>query len=929
MATVGNLQIGLSLLTAPALAALKSFEKSVAAAGVRTAAIGAGGLVATAAIAGAVVAAAQWEKQMKGVVRTFEDPTTGDALTLYSEKGQELSEQLRAIAREAPITHGEIAQIAETAGALGIALPDLEEFVTNVVQLSALSEDLTPDAVARAFGKIRTVTGLAAEDFDSFTSTVVALGQAGASTEGEILSMAQRASGVASLMGLSTQELLAMSAAMANIAERSEAGGTSIQRMFLITQANVTAMNDKLQAQADVLGLTKEQFAEAFEADSMATVLSYLSKLSSMETPDIFKSLAEAGIKDVRITRGFANIISAMQNANDVAGDLVESQQIADKAWADGTVGATQYAERTNNLFDNLQRLQNKIYDLGISVGDFLVPHLTNLVNIFSSIVDGIRAFADSSDQAKLVVDGITTAILGLMGLKFGAKLLRLFLPIPGAGRIIGAAWASVIGPAISGIGGLISGAATGAGALIGRFLATGIGSALMAAVPVAALAAIAVAVKMAGDAITTWQGTIKQLDQTRSVVQAAEAGEEFDFATKSAAELRAEAARLRAESDKMWAGQIHGVKLVTDLWSNVDHTFTALTDRAARYEAAADRVEGTMRDNAKTAAAYAGSVKGVADQMKALGMDSVKFAAPTMEKPKVPDISGAYAEEMRETRNAVAKGFGSVKAALQNAPQMIDIDTRIKNAEGRLRKTIRNVKRAVDADDPVNVQYWTKASAKAAKRVDTLKGTTHTTATAVAENFRQMGIDVKPVWTQMANHAKSRGQAARNSLIMSASQAAAGIKGALSGSLYSEGANLMSTLADGIRSQIDTVRAAAEAVAAAAGESTKHGSPPKVGPLKNIDKDGANLVYQLSKGMLSQKGLASRTGAEVARAFRPRLGADLTAAGGSVLGRRKENHYHVGTLIADERGIDKLEQRMSRRRQRRARARRLYNETS
>jgi hypothetical protein len=102
--------------------------------------------------------------------------------------------------------------------------------------------------------------------------------------------------------------------------------------------------------------------------------------------------------------------------------------------------------------------------------------------------------------------------------------------------------------------------------------------------------------------------------------------------------------------------------------------------------------------------------------------------------------------------------------------------------------------------------------------------------------------------------------------------------------------------------------------------------SPPRMGPLSTIDTDGAMLVKTLSGGMLSQKRLAAATGVTIAGAFRPALGANAIAANGLRRGGR-ENHFHIGTLVADDRGIDELDRRMNRRRKMKGRGAMRYQD--
>ena len=113
--------------------------------------------------------------------------------------------------------------------------------------------------------------------------------------------------------------------------------------------------------------------------------------------------------------------------------------------------------------------------------------------------------------------------------------------------------------------------------------------------------------------------------------------------------------------------------------------------------------------------------------------------------------------------------------------------------------------------------------------------------------------------------------------------------------------------------------------------------SPPKVGPLHDIDKWGPKLMDTWA-GPLERHGVARarRAGTAVAGAFAPAGGTPALAGGTPALaggfpapsgGAGGGDTINVGVLVADEAGLDELERRMSRRRRRTSRNRGLYND--
>ena len=132
---------------------------------------------------------------------------------------------------------------------------------------------------------------------------------------------------------------------------------------------------------------------------------------------------------------------------------------------------------------------------------------------------------------------------------------------------------------------------------------------------------------------------------------------------------------------------------------------------------------------------------------------------------------------------------------------------------------------------------------------------------------------------------------------------------------LSASGAAVVNSFANGMISAMPAVTDAANQVAAAAKPPLESQSPPKTGPLRNIDKWGVNLTKTWASGLSKGARYVAGAGDVVAGAFNPRLRAPAMAAGHAMQDRRRGDCYHVGTLIADERGLDELDRRTHKRR--------------
>jgi hypothetical protein len=134
----------------------------------------------------ATMAATQWETSWTDVTKTV-NATASEFDTL--EAG------LRGLAKTMPETHAQIAEVAASAGQLGIATSSIVEFTKTMIDAGRDDEPHRRRGgdVDRAADEHHALG--APEDVDNLGASLVALGNDGASTERDIIQMAQRIAG--------------------------------------------------------------------------------------------------------------------------------------------------------------------------------------------------------------------------------------------------------------------------------------------------------------------------------------------------------------------------------------------------------------------------------------------------------------------------------------------------------------------------------------------------------------------------------------------------------------------------------------------------------------------------------------------------------------------------------------------------------------
>ena len=419
----------------------------------------------TAAGGAALKTAIDFESAFAGVRKTVD----ASEETLAS-----LREEIRQMAKEMPASAVEIAGVAEAAGQLGIQTENIIGFTRTMIDLG-VATNMTAEEAATALARLANITQMPQEQFDRLGATIVELGNNLATTEAEIVEMGLRIAGAGAQIGLAESEILAFAGALSSVGIEAEAGGTAISRVMITIANAVQEGGEQLDLFAKVAGMSVSDFRKAFEEDAAMAIIAFIEGLARMsaEGENVFTILDELSLSEIRVR-------DALLRASG-AGDLFrESLEMANQAW-DENIALTQEAEqRYNTTESQLTILWNRIKDVGITLGDALIPVLLDFIDALQPVIDAIARAAEWFAALDPAVRNVILAITGIV---------------------------AALGPALIVFGSLLNAISTIAAflpTLKGLFLAlTGPIGLVIAAV--AGLAAVAFIVYRNWDSIVTW----------------------------------------------------------------------------------------------------------------------------------------------------------------------------------------------------------------------------------------------------------------------------------------------------------------------------------------------------------------------------------------------------------------------------------------
>jgi TP901 family phage tail tape measure protein len=374
----------------------------------RAALVMAGGMAL--ALGGAAKAAMDWETAWAGVTKTVNQGANETAEQFSAAMGQ-LESDLRGLATRLPSTHKEIAAVAEAAGQLGIERSAIAGFTETMVALG-VSTDLTADQAATAIAQIENVMGTAQNQTDRFGATLVALGNAGASTESEILSMAQRVAGAGKLIGLSEADVLGLSNAMASMGIQAELGGGAMQRTLLKMYQAVKSGGGALDGFAKIAGVSAEEFARRFEGRPIDAVTAFVAGLNRIDSAgqDVTAALADIGIKGTQDL----NVLLRLKGAGDLT---AESVALASKAWKENTALQQEATKRYGTTESQLKMLRNQVNELAIDMGDTLLPAIKGTVDALGGFIGFLNDLPAPVKLGATVLLGLGTTAAGVIGI--------------------------------------------------------------------------------------------------------------------------------------------------------------------------------------------------------------------------------------------------------------------------------------------------------------------------------------------------------------------------------------------------------------------------------------------------------------------------------------------------------------------------------
>lgn len=356
----------------------------------------------------ALKAAIDYESAFAGVKKTVDGTP---------QQFEKLSASIRNMAKEMPASATEIAAVAEAAGQLGVPIGSIEGFTKTMINLG-VSTNLSAEEAATSIAKIGNIMQVSGDDLDSwsakFGATVVGLGNNFATTESDIVNMANRLAASGKIAGLTTPEILGLSTAMSSVGIEAEAGGTAMTQTLTGISKAVSEGGEQLRIYADTAGVTAEQFAEKWKTKPAEALQDFIRGLGRAkdEGKDTNKILEQLGLTGIRQS----NMLKSLGLAAETMGKAVG---LANSEWEKGTALTDEASKRYETMQSKLQMLKNQLTDVAIEFGGPLLDALKDGLEAakpwISTLADLAKQFSSMSreQQQNIIKWGLALAAIG------------------------------------------------------------------------------------------------------------------------------------------------------------------------------------------------------------------------------------------------------------------------------------------------------------------------------------------------------------------------------------------------------------------------------------------------------------------------------------------------------------------------------------
>lgn len=398
------------------------------------------------AFGASIKSAIDWESAFTGVMKTVDETAT----TTYDD----LKKSINEIAKTTASNQNEIAGVMEIGGQLGVTADNLTDFTTVMIKLKDTT-NLSAEEASTSLAKFANITNMSLKDVDKLGAAIVDLGNNYATSEADIVNMAQKLAGAGAQIGLSQGEIVGLATAISSVGIEAEMGGSAFSKAMVKMQVAVETGFDQVNkltkeagmslrdlelmstndtksfkelAQslgmttteikevikngnnlnnfADVAGMKTEEFVRLYRNDAPAALQAFIEGLGDTETKgeSTIAMLQEMGFTEVRLR----DTLTRLANSH---GMVTNAMKQGNEAWSENAALETEAAKRYATMDSQLKQLKARLTEVAVQIGEMLMPYLVKLMDKVQEWIDKWNSLDQSQQEFILKIAALVAAI--------------------------------------------------------------------------------------------------------------------------------------------------------------------------------------------------------------------------------------------------------------------------------------------------------------------------------------------------------------------------------------------------------------------------------------------------------------------------------------------------------------------------------------
>lgn len=391
--------------------------------------------------------AADFESAFTGVRKTVDEIVDQNGNVIYSY--EQLEKELRKIPLETASSYETVMAVAEAAGQLGVKADEVANFTKNIIMLGD-STNVSAQEGAVSIAQFMNIMGTSTKTVDRFGSALVALGNNTATDEASILALATRLASAGKSIGLTTADVLGLSAAMSAVGVTAEAGGTAMSTTIQKITMSIAKGSEDVEKFAQITGMSAEQFSEMWRTKPIEALQALLVGMGNLEGggEELITLLDELGWSGIRQS----DLIRRLSLDYD---GVTKAVELANKAYGENTALSDEASKRYEDFNSKVSQLKESAKQFGATIGvdlmNMIEPLIEKLTVFFQKLSNWWTGLDQGTKNLILTISGLVAIagpVLAIAGkvLVFIASAKTVIMTLGG----VIAALASPIGLAIA-----------------------------------------------------------------------------------------------------------------------------------------------------------------------------------------------------------------------------------------------------------------------------------------------------------------------------------------------------------------------------------------------------------------------------------------------------------------------------------------------